>query len=75
MRAASVLARELGTTQNDALVRPAQEGLALNERRRAVEHLAQVRRAAVASVDTVDAGALPTPHEMRAAMLSGRSEP
>jgi hypothetical protein len=75
MRAASVLAQELGTTQNDALVRLAEEGVALDERRRAVQRLAQVRRAAVASVDAVDAGAFPTPDEMRVAMLSGRSEP
>jgi len=74
MHAADALARELGTTPNDALVRLAEEGMALNERRRAVERLARARRAAVASAEGVDASTFPTPDEMRAAMLSGRSE-
>jgi predicted transcriptional regulator len=75
MHAADALARELGTTPNDALVRLAEEGMALNERRRAVERLARARRTAVAGVKGVDAGTFPTPDEMRAAMLSGRYGP
>ena len=76
MRAADALARELGTTPNDALVRLAEEGVALNERRDAVERLARERRAAVASVEAAEhSGPFPTPDEVRAAMLSGRSEP
>ncbi len=75
MQAASVLARELGTATNDALVRLAQEGVGLNERRRAIESLARARREAVANIEAVDTDAFPTPDEMRSAMLSGRSEP
>lgn len=74
MQAASALARELGTTANDAIVRLAQEGAVLNERRRAVESLARARREAVANVEAVDADVFPAVEEMRAAMLSGRAE-
>jgi hypothetical protein len=74
MCAAKVLAQELGTTTNDAIVRLAEEGVAAGERRRLVERLAQERREAVGGVGVAD-GTFPTPDELRTAMLSGRREP
>ncbi len=74
MHAARVLAQELGTTTNDAIVRLAQEGIAAGERRRLVEWLARERREAVARVGFGDAMSFPTPGELRTAMLSGRRE-
>ena len=75
MHAAQVLAQELGTTPNDAIVRLAEEGIAASERRRLVERLARERREAVARVGFADAMSFPTPDELRSAMLSGRREP
>lgn len=75
MHAAQVLAQELATTTNDAIVRLAEEGIAAGERRRLVERLARERREAVAGVGFADATSFPTPDELRTAMLSGRREP
>ena len=75
MHAAQVLAQELGTTPNDAIVRLAEEGIAASERRRLVERLARERREAVARVGFADAMSFPTPDELRSATLSGRREP
>lgn len=74
MRAAQVLAQELGTTTNDAIVRLAEEGIATSERRRRVERLARERREALARTGFADAMSFPTPDELRTAMLSGRRE-
>ncbi len=75
MHAARVLAQELGTSTNDAIVRLAEEGIAAGERRRLVERLARERREAVARDGFADAVSFPTPDELRTAMLSGRREP
>jgi hypothetical protein len=76
MEAAEVLARDLGTTPNDALVRLAQDGMAAAERRQAVERLAAARRAAVADLGELgQATGFPSPEALRAAMLSGRHAP
>lgn len=75
MHAAQVLAQELGTTTNDAIVRLAEDGIAAGERRRLVERLARERREAVSRAGFADATSFPTPDELRAAMLSGRREP
>lgn len=68
------LARELGTTTNDALIRLAGEGAAARERRERIDALTQARRAAVVDVGFGDAGPFPSPEELREAMLSGRLE-
>lgn len=75
MRAAQALALELGTTPNDAIVRLAEEGVAVGERRRRLEGVVRERREAVGRGGFADVTSLPTPEEMRAAMLSGRREP
>lgn len=75
MQAAQVLAQELGTTTNDAIVRLAEQGLAVGERRRAIERLALERREAVARGGLANAASFPAPDDLRAAMLSGRREP
>ena len=75
VHAAQVLAEELGTTTNDAIVRLAEEGVAAGERRRLVERLARERREAVAEVGFAEDTKFPTPDELRTAMLSGRRDP
>ena len=75
MHAARVLAQELGTTTNDAILRLAEEGIAARERRRLVERLARERRDAVAEVGLAEEMGFPTPDELRTAMLSGRRDP
>ena len=75
LRAAEVIAAELGTTSNDAIVRLAEQGLAQAERRRRLDRLADERREAVARAGSADATGFPTPEQMSAAMLSGRHEP
>ena len=72
MRAAHALADELGTTPNDAIVRLAEEGIAVTERRRRAERIAGERRDAVARAGAPDGVGFPTAEEMHAAMLSGR---
>ncbi|HTE60643.1 MAG TPA: hypothetical protein VK631_09865 [Solirubrobacteraceae bacterium] len=74
-RAAQELAGELGTTSNDAIIRLAEEGAVALERRRRAAQIASERRDAVARTELVDGLELPTPEELRAAMLSGRHEP
>jgi hypothetical protein len=76
MDAADRLARELGTTSNDAIVRLAEEGASARERREQIAVLASERRAAVENV-SLDKALLtfPSADEFREAMLAGRCEP
>jgi hypothetical protein len=67
------LAEQLGTTTNDALIRLAEEAAAARARRAEIEAIAAARRAAIDDVGPVEWNDLPSPDEMRAAMLSGRS--
>lgn len=72
---AEQLATELGTTTNDALIRLAGEGAAMRERRARIEALAAERGAAIDALGGIgDARDLPSPEELRAAMLGGRDE-
>jgi hypothetical protein len=73
--AADRLARELGTTTNDAIVRLAQEAATARERREQLMALASARRAAVEGPDPGKALAFPSPDEFREAMLAGRRDP
>lgn len=73
--AADRLARELGTTSNDAIVRLAQEGAAARDRREQIASLASKRRAAVERTGLSDALAFPSAEELREAMLAGRRNP
>jgi hypothetical protein len=68
------LARELGTTTNDAIVRLAQEGASAREHREQLTTLASQRRAAVESINLDKALAFPSPDELREAMLAGRRD-
>jgi hypothetical protein len=68
------LARELGTTVNDAIVRLAQDGASARERRGQIVALASERRAAVERSGLSDALSLPSPDELREAMLAGRRD-
>lgn len=68
------LARELGTTTNDAVIRLAGEGAAARERRERIDTLADERRAAVESIGLGAAEGFPAPDELREAMLSGRRD-
>jgi hypothetical protein len=72
--AADRLARELGTTANDAIVRLAEEGASARERRERIAALASERRAAVERVGLNDALAFPTADELQDAMLAGRHD-
>jgi len=69
------LARELGTTVNDAIVRLAEEGASARGRREQVAALASERRAAVEQAGLSDTMSLPSPEELHEAMLAGRREP
>ncbi|MDO8186493.1 hypothetical protein Q5424_24530 [Conexibacter sp. JD483] len=73
---AELLAHELGTTTNDALIHLAGEGVALRERRRRFDALAAERGTAIDLLDTSvrDLSDFPSPAELREAMLSGRRE-
>ncbi len=73
--AADRLARELGTTTNDALVRLAQEGATARERHEQIAALARERRGAVERAGLSDALAFPSTEELHEAMLAGRREP
>lgn len=75
MEQAAGLARELGTTVNDAIVRLAQEGAAARRRREQIAALASRRREAVERTALSDTLALPSPDELHEAMLAGRREP
>src|ERR1039458_1168510 len=68
------LARELGTTTNDAIVRLAQEGATAREHREQLTALASQRRAAVESVNLGQALSFPSPDQFRAALLAGRRD-
>ncbi len=68
------LARELGTTTNDAIVRLAQEGASVRERLEQLSAVASQRRAAVESVSLDKALTFPSPEELREAMLAGRRD-
>jgi hypothetical protein len=72
LTAAERLARELGTTSNDAIVRLAEEGASARERRDRIDALATERRAAVERAGFADALAFPSPEELQGAMLAGR---
>jgi hypothetical protein len=72
--AADRLARELGTTSSDAIVRLAEEGAAARERRERIAALASERRAAVEHVRRDGTLALPAMEELREAMLAGRRD-
>jgi hypothetical protein len=73
--AADRLARELGTTANDAIVRLAEEGASAREHRERIAALASERRAAVERADSSDALAFPSADELHEAMLAGRRKP
>ncbi len=73
--AADRLARELGTTANDAIVRLAEEGAAARERRERIAALASERRTAVERTGLSDALAFPTAAQLHQAMLAGRRDP
>lgn len=75
LQEAGRLARELGTTVNDAIVRLAQEGVSVRQRREQIAALAAQRRDAVERVGLSDALSLPSPEELHEAMLAGRREP
>ncbi|MFZ1925664.1 MAG: hypothetical protein WAU42_05935 [Solirubrobacteraceae bacterium] len=75
LAAANRLAQELGTTTNDAIVRLAEEGASVRERRERIAALAAERRAAVERRSLSDALAFPSPEELHEAMLAGRRDP
>jgi hypothetical protein len=75
MDAADRLARELGTTANDAIVRLAEEGVSARERRKRIAALASERRAAVEHISLDKALTFPSADEFRDAMLAGRRDP
>jgi len=74
LTAAERLARELGTTSNDAIVRLAEEGASARERRDRIDVLASERRSAVERVGFADALTFPSAEELQGAMLAGRSQ-
>jgi len=74
LTAAERLARELGTTSNDAIVRLAEEGASARERRDRIDALASERRSAVERVGFADALTFPSAEELQGAMLAGRSQ-
>lgn len=74
MEQAGQLARELGTTVNDAIVRLAQDGASARQRRERIAALASERRAAVERAGLSDALSLPSSEELHEAMLAGRRD-
>jgi hypothetical protein len=72
LTAAERLARELGTSSNDAIVRLAEEGASARERRDRIDALASERRAAVERVGFADALTFPSAEDLQGAMLAGR---
>jgi hypothetical protein len=73
--AAGTLARELGTSRNDAIVRLAEEGVSARAARERIAALASARRAAVERVKLADTSSFPSADELRDAMLAGRRDP
>jgi hypothetical protein len=76
MDAADRLARELGTTANDAIVRLAEEGASARERREQLATLASERQAAIERIHAGNKGAptFPSADELHEAMLAGRRD-
>jgi hypothetical protein len=74
--AAHRLARELGTTTNDAIVRLAEEGATARESREQLTALASERQAAIERINAGGKGAptFPSPDELHEAMLAGRRD-
>lgn len=68
------LARQAGTTTNDALVRLAEEAVGARRRTERIARVAVQRRAAAAQVEPDVVEELPSPDELGAAMLLGRAE-
>jgi glutamate synthase domain-containing protein 1 len=66
------LAREIGTSSNDALIRLAERGADARRRAAVAARLAEQRRAAVFRTGFSDAIEFPSAEELRDAMLSGR---
>jgi hypothetical protein len=66
------LAREIGTSSNDALIRLAERGAQARRRAASAASLAERRRAAVFRTGFADALEFPSPEELRQAMRSGR---
>jgi hypothetical protein len=75
LTAADRLARELGTTANDAIVRLAEEGAVSREQHERIAALATKRRALVERTALSDALEFPSPDELHEAMLAGRRDP
>lgn len=73
---AEQLARELGTTTNDALIRLAGEGAAARERQARIAALAAERAQAIDALGggLHDVADFPAPAELRAAMLADRRD-
>ncbi len=66
-------ARELGTSENEALVHLAQIGAGAAKRQRDLRKVTAGRRAAVSGSTRSGTEALPSPQEMREAILVDRS--
>ena len=75
MDAADRLARELGTTANDAIVRLAEEGASARERREQIAALASERERRLSTVSLDKALTFPSADDFREAMLAGRRDP
>ena len=70
----SQVARELGISENQALVHLAALGVESAQRKREVRRLVDRRRAAISKAASVEAAAaFPSPEEMREAILVDRS--
>jgi hypothetical protein len=69
----SKTARELGTSENEALVHLAQIGAGAAKRQRDLRKVTAKRRSAVSGSKRSAAAALPSPQEMRTAILLDRS--
>jgi hypothetical protein len=70
---AARLAKELGISRNDALLRLAARGAQLYEREHEIARLREERWAAVQAPD-VDLDRLPSPGEAYAAVMAGRED-
>lgn len=69
----SLTARELGASENEALVHLAQIGASAAKRQREARKVVAKRRAAVAGSSRPGTDDFPTPQEMREAILVDRS--
>lgn len=68
----SLIARQLGTSENEALVHLAQLGADAAKRRRAVEKVSARRRRALVGSPSSAGEELPSPGEAREAVLAER---